>query len=151
MIAARVATARATRRFTDPSPPAADHTPMPDTSAPAPAWRRALRAIVLWFDTGAAPAGDGDPDRIDWLRVLPFIGLHLACLGVFWVSLITSLESLIWKMAAPPMDMVPAAGTVSATETVTLRKRLSATQNKRNITTSEGFSKIPTAFATIPW
>ena len=54
--------------------------------SPAPAWRRALRAIVLWFDTGAAPAGDGDPDRIDWLRVLPFIGLHLACLGVFWVG-----------------------------------------------------------------
>ena len=59
---------------------------MPDTPAPAPAWRRALRAFVLWFDTGAAAAGDGDPDRIDWLRVLPFIGLHLACLGVFWVG-----------------------------------------------------------------
>ena len=54
--------------------------------APAPAWRRALRAIVLWFDSGAAPTRDGDPDRIDWLRVLPFIGLHLACLGVFWVG-----------------------------------------------------------------
>ncbi|HBD21015.1 MAG TPA: acyl-CoA desaturase [Arenimonas sp.] len=53
---------------------------------PAPAWRRALRAIVLWFDTSAAPTRDGDPDRIDWLRVLPFIGLHLACLGVFWVG-----------------------------------------------------------------
>ncbi|PRH82698.1 acyl-CoA desaturase [Arenimonas caeni] len=59
---------------------------MPDTPAPAPAWRRALRAIVLWFDTGAAPADDRDPDRIDWLRVLPFVGLHLACLGVLWVG-----------------------------------------------------------------
>ncbi|MBW8310838.1 MAG: acyl-CoA desaturase [Rhizobium sp.] len=59
---------------------------MPDTPAPAPAWHRVLRAVVLWFDTGAAPARDGDPDRIDWLRVLPFIGLHLACLGVFWVG-----------------------------------------------------------------
>ncbi|MBY4599538.1 acyl-CoA desaturase [bacterium BD-1] len=59
---------------------------MPDTPAPLPAWRRALRAVVLWFDTGAAPAASGDPDRIDWLRVLPFIGLHLACLGVFWVG-----------------------------------------------------------------
>jgi stearoyl-CoA desaturase (delta-9 desaturase) len=73
-------------RFTDPSPPAADHTAMPDMPAPLPAWRRALRAHVLWFDTGAAPAADGDPDRVDWLRVLPFIGLHLACLGVFWVG-----------------------------------------------------------------
>ena len=63
---------------------------MPDTAPDtlrAPAWRRALRALALWFDTGAAPADDGrDPDRIDWLRVLPFVGLHLACLGVLWVG-----------------------------------------------------------------
>ncbi len=26
------------------------------------------------------------PDRIDWLRVLPFIAMHLACLAVFWVG-----------------------------------------------------------------
>lgn len=52
----------------------------------APAWRRALRAVALWFDTSAAPAGAGDPDRVDWLRVLPFVGLHLACLGVLWVG-----------------------------------------------------------------
>ncbi|MEO8161930.1 MAG: acyl-CoA desaturase, partial [Arenimonas sp.] len=43
------------------------------------------RAVSRWMDTSdVAPAGD--PDRIDWLRVLPFIGLHLACLGVFWVG-----------------------------------------------------------------
>ncbi|MCM2355370.1 MAG: acyl-CoA desaturase [Arenimonas sp.] len=59
---------------------------MPESPSPAPAWRRALRAFILWFDTSAAPAGGGDPDRVDWLRVLPFIGLHLACLGVFWVG-----------------------------------------------------------------
>ncbi|MFH1600177.1 MAG: acyl-CoA desaturase [Pseudomonadota bacterium] len=63
---------------------------MPDTATDpirAPAWRRALRALSLWFDTGAAPADDGrDPDRVDWLRVLPFVGLHLACLGVLWVG-----------------------------------------------------------------
>ncbi len=61
---------------------------MPDSTPPTalPAWCRALRAAQLWFDTGAAPAGDVDPDRIHWLRVLPFIGLHLACLAVFWVG-----------------------------------------------------------------
>ncbi len=48
--------------------------------------RRAVRATVLWFDTSAAPADGGDPDRIDWLRVVPFIALHVACLGVFWVG-----------------------------------------------------------------
>jgi stearoyl-CoA desaturase (delta-9 desaturase) len=80
--------AAARRWFTGPSPLEIDHSAMPDAEhpAPLPAWRRPLRAALLWFDTGAAPAGDGDPDRIDWLRVLPFIGLHLACLAVFWVG-----------------------------------------------------------------
>jgi len=27
-----------------------------------------------------------DPDAIEWLRVLPFIGMHLGCLGVIWVG-----------------------------------------------------------------
>ncbi len=27
-----------------------------------------------------------DPDAIDWLRVLPFIGMHLGCLGVIWAG-----------------------------------------------------------------
>ncbi|WP_084590676.1 acyl-CoA desaturase [Arenimonas metalli] len=60
---------------------------MPDRSSDAlPAWRRALRAAALWFDTSAAPVDGEDPDRIDWLRVVPFIALHLACLAVFWVG-----------------------------------------------------------------
>lgn len=62
---------------------------MPDQPSDAPtpsSWRRAVRATVLWFDTSAAPADEGDPDRIDWLRVVPFIALHLACLAVFWVG-----------------------------------------------------------------
>jgi len=60
---------------------------MPDRHSDAPsAWRRALRAAALWFDTSAAPVEGEDPDRIDWLRVVPFIALHLACLAVFWVG-----------------------------------------------------------------
>jgi stearoyl-CoA desaturase (delta-9 desaturase) len=61
-----------------------------DTSpAPGPGARfRAARAVLRWFDTGGhdGAIADADPDRIDWLRVLPFIGMHLACLGVFWVG-----------------------------------------------------------------
>jgi stearoyl-CoA desaturase (delta-9 desaturase) len=76
-------------RFTHPSPLENHHTAMPDqpsdASTPSP-WRRAVRATVLWFDTSAARADEGDPDRIDWLRVVPFIALHLACLAVFWVG-----------------------------------------------------------------
>ena len=49
--------------------------------------RRSLDALRLWFDTGAAGEAAGhDPDRIDWARVVPFIGMHLACLAVFWVG-----------------------------------------------------------------
>jgi stearoyl-CoA desaturase (Delta-9 desaturase) len=51
-------------------------------------WRRMLAAIVRWFDTAAIQVDLSDPaaERIDWLRVIPFIGLHAMCLGVIWVG-----------------------------------------------------------------
>lgn len=58
-------------------------------AAPPPPslWRRAAVAVVRWFDTAADdPLDATEAARIDWLRVLPFIGLHLACLGVLWVG-----------------------------------------------------------------
>ena len=46
-----------------------------------------LIALRRWFDTTGASHSDGDDDeRVDWLRAVPFIGLHLACLGVFAVG-----------------------------------------------------------------
>ena len=45
-------------------------------------WRRQLLA---WFDNAAGVAA-GEPDRIDWLRVVPFVGLHLAALAAPWVG-----------------------------------------------------------------
>jgi stearoyl-CoA desaturase (delta-9 desaturase) len=46
-----------------------------------------LHRLRLWFDAGAAePESAAGERRIDWLRALPFIALHLACLGVFWVG-----------------------------------------------------------------
>ena len=47
--------------------------------------RRMAVGLVRWFDTSAQDAGDDD-DRIDWVRVVPFIAMHLACLGVIWVG-----------------------------------------------------------------
>lgn len=49
--------------------------------------RSVLAKLRLWFDTAAMPAG-GQPagHRVDWVRVLPFVGMHLACLGVVWVG-----------------------------------------------------------------
>ena len=50
--------------------------------------RRFLHAIRLWFDTGSSSHQDPSTlsDQIDWVRVLPFVALHLACLGVIWVG-----------------------------------------------------------------
>src|SRR5213078_4517447 len=53
-------------------------------------------ALVQWMDTSSADTG-GDPDRIDWLRVLPFVGMHLACLGVFFVGV---SPVALWTAAA---------------------------------------------------
>jgi stearoyl-CoA desaturase (Delta-9 desaturase) len=40
-----------------------------------------------WVDTGQAVDPDSDAaNRIDWVRVMPFLGVHLMCLGVIWVG-----------------------------------------------------------------
>lgn len=47
---------------------------------------RATAAIARWVNT-VAPCGDqAGNEGVDWLRVLPFIGMHLACVGVIWVG-----------------------------------------------------------------
>jgi len=48
-------------------------------------WLRQLRS---WFDAAAASeaADDRGPDRVEWIRVIPFLALHLACFGVIWVG-----------------------------------------------------------------
>lgn len=50
--------------------------------------RGKLASVRRWFDTSADPVevAEGDANRIDWLRALPFIGMHLACLGVLVVG-----------------------------------------------------------------
>jgi len=52
----------------------------------ASAVARAGRMLGAWFDNSAVAVESSDPKHIDWLRVLPFFGLHLACLGVLWVG-----------------------------------------------------------------
>lgn len=61
---------------------------MPDPHAGSPpSSPRTLRADVRrWFDTDAAVPEGRDDDRIDWLRAVPFLAMHLACLAVFWVG-----------------------------------------------------------------
>jgi stearoyl-CoA desaturase (delta-9 desaturase) len=45
-------------------------------------------AARRWFDSdvGYQQAPDSVGDRIDWLRTLPFLLMHAACLSVLWVG-----------------------------------------------------------------
>jgi len=47
-----------------------------------------MRSILAWFDSNRLGDSRRDAARsnVDWMRVMPFIALHLACLGVFWVG-----------------------------------------------------------------
>mgnify|MGYP000854005631 CR=1 FL=1 len=58
------------------------------SAAPHPRRRaRLLHTVRRWFDAGAAAdMPRGEPERIDWLRAVPFALMHAACLGVIWVG-----------------------------------------------------------------
>jgi len=44
-------------------------------------------SIISWFDSYAAADNSVyDKKQIDWLRTLPFILMHLACIAVIWVG-----------------------------------------------------------------
>jgi stearoyl-CoA desaturase (delta-9 desaturase) len=57
-------------------------------SADGPRAREAWRALIRWFDAGtqSRPVPEDERDRVDWTRIVPFVGMHLACLAVFWVG-----------------------------------------------------------------
>jgi stearoyl-CoA desaturase (delta-9 desaturase) len=46
--------------------------------------KRLLTRLSQWFDSSAGEPSEDD--RIDWLRVIPFLALHAGCLGVIWVG-----------------------------------------------------------------
>ena len=48
---------------------------------------RSLRKLLLWFDASAQDTSEmTDTDTVDWVRVLPFIVVHGACVAVIWVG-----------------------------------------------------------------
>lgn len=50
-------------------------------------WRTLRGTLLAWFDASAVDVTErSHVKRIDWLRTLPFIAMHVACLGVFWVG-----------------------------------------------------------------
>lgn len=42
--------------------------------------------LLKWIDSADDTEADGAGDAIAWLRVLPFIALHIGCIAVFWVG-----------------------------------------------------------------
>ncbi|MBI5690754.1 MAG: fatty acid desaturase [Verrucomicrobia bacterium] len=52
--------------------------------------RRFFAAVVQWFDSDYTPGGAermrNEPDKVDWVRCIPFIVLHAGCLGIIWVG-----------------------------------------------------------------
>ena len=53
---------------------------------PQPMQPRIATALARWLDNEAGTDDNANSDRIDWLRTLPFIAVHLACFGVIWVG-----------------------------------------------------------------
>ena len=52
--------------------------------------RAGFVSVVQWVDSdygnGDVAAIKARPDRVEWVRAIPFVILHLGCLGVFWVG-----------------------------------------------------------------
>ena len=49
--------------------------------------RNLFYSILRWFDSEAgAEHIDRTSTRLNWIRIIPFIALHLGCLGVIWVG-----------------------------------------------------------------
>ncbi len=87
--------------------------PLPGQEGPLPrAEAGRPLAFIRWFDAWAGqdqPGGLSDPvsgeHRVEWSRVIPFIALHLACLGVIvvgwsWVAVGAAAALYIMRMFA---------------------------------------------------
>ncbi len=71
-----------------------------------------IKSVLAWFDTQQLEPGSvetradaRDQHRVDLTRVIPFIGLHLACLAVVWVgispiALVVCVGSYLLRMFA---------------------------------------------------
>ena len=61
----------------------------PEEAAPR---RTLLTSLTSWLDAGAGLANfdSAKIDHIDWMRVVPFIGMHLACFAIIFVGVSTT-------------------------------------------------------------
>jgi len=46
-----------------------------------------IRKIVNWFDSYADTESDhNNNEKLNWLRIVPFILLHVSCIAIIWVG-----------------------------------------------------------------
>jgi stearoyl-CoA desaturase (delta-9 desaturase) len=61
-----------------------------DQTRTASSRRRSTAALLQWIDSDYTPEGPekmrNEPDKVDWVRCIPFIILHAGCLGIIWVG-----------------------------------------------------------------
>ncbi len=62
----------------------------------------AWRVVTRWFDNEHALI-DTRQDGIDWLRMAPFIALHVACFAVLWVGVSTTAVTIAIALYAARM------------------------------------------------
>ncbi len=64
-----------------------------------PSFSGLTKTARRWFDTQADDASvtGVDDERIDWLRAVPFIAMHLACIAVVWVG---ASPTAVWVAVA---------------------------------------------------
>ena len=49
--------------------------------------RRYFIALARWIDTSAGGTSSAEgPQKTDWFRCIPFVAVHLMCLGIIWVG-----------------------------------------------------------------
>src|SRR6202165_5585267 len=49
--------------------------------------RKYFVALARWIDTSAGGTSSADgPQKTDWFRCIPFVAVHLMCLGIIWVG-----------------------------------------------------------------
>ena len=67
---------------------------------------RALGVVVRWFDNEQSPPCPADQrERINWLQAIPYLAMHVACLGVFfvgasWIAVATAIALYAIRMFA---------------------------------------------------
>lgn len=67
--------------------------------------------VLSWFDNERAATGTAGGDsarRVDWPRLLPFVAMHLGCLGVIWVGV--SVTAVLVTLALYALRMFAITG-----------------------------------------